>query len=97
MAYRTHVRSRLADVPPPPENHPSVTRVASPRRIPSSGVIATDTFNKGPEFVRTAHDVDDAIVKAAPEMFRDLDGGHFGAPKGRRRNRPPHERIGADD
>ncbi len=37
MADRTHVRSRLADDPPPPEDHPSVIRVASPRRIPSSG------------------------------------------------------------
>ncbi len=34
-------------------------------------MTATD---KRPDFVRTAHDVDDAIVIAAPEMFRDLDG-----------------------
>ncbi len=39
-------------------------------------VIATDTFSNRLEFVRkgTAHDLDDAIVKAAPAMFRDFDG-----------------------
>ena len=76
MVYRAHVSARLADVPPPPED-PSVTRIVSPRYIPlTRRVIALDTFSKGMEFVRrgTAHDLDDAIVKAAPEMFRDLDG-----------------------
>jgi len=74
---RAHIVSRLADIPPPPEDHPSEPKIVEPRRIPfERRVIATDTFSKGMEFVRkgAAHDVDDAIVKAAPEMFRDLDG-----------------------
>ena len=38
----------------------------------------------------TAHDLDDAIVKAAPEMFRDLDGGLFGVPM---TGRPPRRLL----
>jgi len=74
--YRAHVTARLADVPPPPED-PTVTRIVSPRYIPyGRRAIAVDGFSKGDVFVRrgSAHDVDDAIVRAAPEMFRDLDG-----------------------
>ncbi len=52
-------------------------RVA-PRYIPfERRVIALDTFSKGMEFVRkgAARDIDGPIVRAAPEMFADLDGG----------------------
>ncbi len=54
-----------------------MTRIAAPRYIPfERRVLAIDTFSKGMEFVRTGaqHDLADPIVRAAPQMFRDLDG-----------------------
>ncbi|MDQ3548629.1 MAG: hypothetical protein M3439_07390 [Chloroflexota bacterium] len=39
-------------------------------------LIALANFSKGMEFVRKGaqHDLADPIVRAAPSMFRDLDG-----------------------
>jgi hypothetical protein len=54
-----------------------VTRDVNPRHIPSERrVIALDTISKGMQFVRKGaqHDLADPIVRAAPSMFRDLDG-----------------------
>ena len=54
-----------------------MTRIVAPRYIPlTRRVIALDDFSKGLEFVRrgTAYDIGDPIVRAAPSMFRDLDG-----------------------
>ncbi len=73
---RAYITARLADVPPPPPD-PWATRIVTPRYVPfERRAIATDTFWKGATFVRrgATHDIDDEIVRAAPEQFRDLDG-----------------------
>lgn len=51
--------------------------IAAPRYIPfERRVLALDDFSNGPIFVKrgSAHDLGDPIVRAAPQMFRELDG-----------------------
>jgi hypothetical protein len=73
---RARHAAALASVPPPAEAAPPY-RIAEPRRIPfERRVLATDEFWLGSTLVRRGaqRDIDDPIVKAAPQMFRDLDG-----------------------
>jgi hypothetical protein len=75
-ARRAHYTAAVTDLPQT-EPDPWATKIAEQRRIPfERRVMAVDAFWKGDTYVAKGpqRDVDDPIVRAAPQMFRDLDG-----------------------
>jgi hypothetical protein len=68
-ARKAHHAASQASLPPPERD----TRFDAPPRIPQRRrMIATEAFWSGPHFVRRgmARDMDDEVVKRAPEYFK---------------------------
>jgi hypothetical protein len=71
-ARRAHAAAALANLPPQPEDihrprHPEPRKIPQARRM-----LAVETFWVGPHFVKAgmARDVDDEVVRLAPQYFK---------------------------